>query len=127
VAEIVDIGNGVYRVAGGGRHQLAWAAGPASSRWVFYDGRVYVVAPEENAASVHAAHDDMALASPMPATVAAVRVAAGHAVARGDVLVMLEAMKMELPIVAPRDGRVRSIACKPGQLVQPGIPLVELE
>jgi biotin carboxyl carrier protein len=94
---------------------------------VFYDGRVYVVAPEANMAGVHTAHDDMALASPMPATVAAVRVAPGQAVARGDVLIMLEAMKMELPIVAPRDGRVRSIACTPGQIVQPGIPLVELE
>jgi biotin carboxyl carrier protein len=127
VAEIVDIGNGVYRVARGDGHQLAWAAGPASARWVFYDGRVYVVAPEENATGVHTAHDEIALASPMPATVAAVRVAPGQEVARGDVLIMLEAMKMELPIVAPRDGRVRSVACKPGQLVQPGIPLVELE
>ena len=127
MAEIVDIGNGVYRVARGDGHQLAWAAGPASARWVFYDGRVYVVAPEENATGVHTTHDEMALASPMPATVAAVRVAPGQAVARGDVLIMLEAMKMELPIVAPHDGRVRSVACKPGQLVQPGIPLVELE
>jgi biotin carboxyl carrier protein len=69
----------------------------------------------------------MALASPMPATVAAVKVAPGQTVVRGDVLIMLEAMKMELPIVAPRDGRVRSVACKPGELVQPGIPLVDLE
>jgi urea carboxylase len=40
---------------------------------------------------------------------------------------MLEAMKMELPIAAPRDGRVRSVACTPGELVQPGVPLVDLE
>ena len=124
---ITDLGNGVYRLSRGDGHQLAWAAGPASARWVFFDGRVYVVAPEENTTGVHTTHDDMALASPMPATVAAVRVTPGQAVARGDILIMLEAMKMELPIIAPRDGRVRAVACKPGQLVQPGVPLVELE
>jgi urea carboxylase len=40
---------------------------------------------------------------------------------------MLEAMKMELPIKAPRDGRVTAVHCKPGELVQPGVPLLELE
>ena len=48
------------------------------------------------------------------------------AVRRGDVLVMLEAMKMELPLRAPHDGVVRAVRCAPGDLVQPGAPLVEL-
>ena len=126
---VVALGDGRYRVSGGNRHQIAWAAGPSSARWVYFDGRVYVVssAAPGDAADSHVLHDDMALASPMPATVAAVKVTPGQAVVRGDVLIMLEAMKMELPIVAPRDGRVRSVACKPGELVQPGIPLIDLE
>jgi len=127
VPTVTDLGNGVYRVSDGAAHRLAWAAGPSSARWVFYDGRVYLVAPQESTTDVHASHDDMALASPMPATVASVNVTPGQAVARGDVLIMLEAMKMELPITAPRDGRVRSVACKPGELVQPGVRLVDLE
>jgi len=36
-------------------------------------------------------------------------------------------MKMEVPIKAPRDGRVKSIACREGDLVQPGVQLIELE
>jgi biotin carboxyl carrier protein len=40
---------------------------------------------------------------------------------------VLEAMKMELPVRAPRAGRISAIRCKPGELVQPGIALVELE
>jgi biotin carboxyl carrier protein len=36
-------------------------------------------------------------------------------------------MKMELAITAPRDGRVRAIACRVGELVQPGVPLVEFD
>ena len=71
--------------------------------------------------------DQLALASPMPATVAAITVAPGQDVRQGDVLVMLEAMKMELPVRAPRDGRVKTIRCRVGELVQPGVGLVELE
>lgn len=63
----------------------------------------------------------------MPATVTSLNVAVGDRVAAGDVLVVLEAMKMELPIRAPRDGRVTAVACRPGELVQPGVPLLELE
>ena len=126
---VTALGDGRYRVSDGERQQLAWAAGPPSARWVYFDGRVYLVsatAPDD-ATGRPGAHDEMALASPMPATVAAVTVAPGQLVARGDVLIMLEAMKMELPIIAPRDGRVKSVACAPGDLVQPGIPLVDLE
>jgi 3-methylcrotonyl-CoA carboxylase alpha subunit len=63
----------------------------------------------------------------MPATVAAINVSAGQNVKAGDVLVVLEAMKMELAVTAPRDGRIRDISCRLGELVQPGVPLVELE
>ena len=70
----------------------------------------------------------IALGFPMPdiVTVVVVNVEPGSVVARGDVLVVLEAMKMELPVKAPRDGRVRAIHCRAGALVQPGSPLVEL-
>ena len=126
---VTPLGDGRFRVSDGGRERTAWAAGPSSARWVFFDGRVYLVSDtaSEDRGESRAAHDDIALASPMPATVASVNVAPGQAVARGDVLLMLEAMKMELPITAPRDGRVRSVGCKPGELVQPGVPLVDLE
>ena len=126
---VTPLGNGRYRVSDGDRERTAWAAGPASARWVYFDGRVYLVSitGSSDRPESRLAHDDMALASPMPATVISVNVAPGDTVAKGDVLIVLEAMKMELPITAPRDGRVRSVACKPGELVQPGVPLVDLE
>jgi biotin carboxyl carrier protein len=71
--------------------------------------------------------DELALAAPMPATVASIHVTPGQDVATGDLLVTLEAMKMELSIRAPRAGRVKSVACRRGELVQPGVPLLELE
>ena len=71
--------------------------------------------------------EQLALASPMPATVVDVRVSVGDRVSRGDVMIVLEAMKMELPIAAPRDGTVTAVQCQPGELVQAGIPLLTLE
>jgi biotin carboxyl carrier protein len=50
----------------------------------------------------------------------------GDDVVEGETLVVLEAMKMELPLRAPKAGRVAEIRCTPGELVQPGTPLVEL-
>jgi biotin carboxyl carrier protein len=129
VAEIVALGKCAYRIVDGARSRIAYAAGPADARWVFLDGRVYVVsATQRTGAQKRRGSDDhAALAAPMPATVVAINVSAGQRVSKGEVLIVLEAMKMELPIKAPRDGSVKAIACKAGELVQPGVPLLELE
>ena len=141
--EIVSIGRGRYRLTRGAGQRLAYAAGPPEARWVFLDGRVYVIdtvrlkadttyvasgsSRTGNAAAGRPQDEEMALASPMPATVASIHAAPGQEVHTGDLLVVLEAMKMELPIRAPRAGRVKAVACRRGELVQPGVPLVELE
>ena len=67
-----------------------------------------------------------ALAAPMPATVLSVVAEAGQAVKAGDTVLILEAMKMELPVRAPRDGVVSAIHCSEGELVQPGVTLVDI-
>ena len=129
MADVTPLGNGRYLVSDGTRQSIAYAAGPASSRWVFLGGRVYLVETPGRGPSVRrrTGDDELALSSPMPATVAAVNAKPGQDVTGGDVLIMLEAMKMELPIKAPRNGRVKSISCRKGDLVQPGVPLVDLE
>jgi biotin carboxyl carrier protein len=126
---ITPLGDGVFLVVSDSGRQIAYATVAGDRCWVHLNGRVHVIAASGTSSSRAATRgdDDLALASPMPATVIEIRVAKGQAVSRGDVLVMLEAMKMELPIRAPRDGRVASVACQPGELVQPGVPLLELE
>ena len=62
----------------------------------------------------------------MPATVMKIQVKPGDAVKKGDVLVLLEAMKMELPIRAPGDATVVAICCREGDLVPADAVLVEL-
>jgi 3-methylcrotonyl-CoA carboxylase alpha subunit len=67
-----------------------------------------------------------ALAAPMPATVIKVLVKPGDRVAKGDTVVVLEAMKMELPLRAAGDGTVKAVHCREGELVQPETVLVEM-
>jgi len=66
------------------------------------------------------------IASTMPATVSQLAVTVGQRVSRGDTLVMLEAMKMEIPLRAPRDAHIAAILCAEGYTVEPSVILVEL-
>jgi acetyl-CoA carboxylase biotin carboxyl carrier protein len=60
-------------------------------------------------------------------TVWKLEVSPGDRVAAGDTLVLLESMKMEIPVVAPRDGVVASILVSEEQLVAEGDPLLVLK
>jgi len=122
------IGDGEWRVVIDGQAHRVFAAGPADAPWIWYDGVVYRPEVYDRRTTSSTARRDTtgSLSAPMPATVRAIEVAAGDRVSRGDTLVVLEAMKMELPIKAPADGTVVSIGCRVGELVQPGVPLVEL-
>ena len=62
----------------------------------------------------------------MPGNILSVNVAQGAAVKAGDILVILEAMKMENEILAPRDGTVAQVVVTKGSTVDTGAPLVVL-
>lgn len=81
--------------------------------------------PVSAAPSAPAAGAELVTA-PMPGNILSVDVAPGQAVKAGDVLVILEAMKMENEIVAPKDGTVSAIHTQKGAVVETGAPLVEL-
>jgi biotin carboxyl carrier protein len=70
---------------------------------------------------------DGSLAASIPAVVSEILVAVGDQVQTGDKLILLESMKMVIPIQAPYDGTVTAVNCQAGQSVPAGIPLVELE
>lgn len=61
-----------------------------------------------------------AVTAPMPGNILAVNVAAGDAVKKGQVLMILEAMKMENEIMCPHDGTIASVAVTKGATVESG-------
>jgi biotin carboxyl carrier protein len=110
----------------GRRHVIAIAADGAAL-WLFAAGRPWrVEAAVEGTRPRRSGADAANLTAPMPATVAAIPAPPGTAVSAGDPVVVLEAMKMELVVRAPRDGRVSAVHCQVGELVQPGRPLAEI-
>ena len=68
----------------------------------------------------------VAVTAPMPGKILGVNASAGQAVKRGQVLLILEAMKMEHEIVAPQDGTVATINVAVGDSVEPGATLATL-
>jgi acetyl/propionyl-CoA carboxylase alpha subunit len=122
-----DAGEGRFTIQGSGELSVIGARA-GRSIWIGVNGHAIEFRLEQvDERSAAAGIDDASLRPPMAATVVRVAVAPGARVSAGDTLVVLEAMKMELPIRAPRDGVVRSVHCAEGQLVQPDMLLVELE
>ncbi|HEY2308744.1 MAG TPA: biotin/lipoyl-containing protein, partial [Streptosporangiaceae bacterium] len=113
--------------SGGRRHRLhvltagdqVWVQGP--------DGDVALTAVPRFPESGHGEVVAGGLVAPMPGTVLAVHVAPGDTVAQGQLLMIVEAMKMEHRITAPRAGAVREVRARPGDQVNGGDLLAVLD
>ena len=122
---VTALADGRFRVEDGDRVLIADAVRDGGTSWIWLDGHLFEILPASTSRA-RAPHDDDALMPQMSAKVIRVLVTAGQAVALGDTLVVLEAMKMEMPIRAPRAGVVTAVRCAEGDLVQPGTPVVEM-
>lgn len=99
------------------------------AREVFLNGRVYrfdVSNADERRKPAGAGHSDQPVA-PMPGTIVKLLVKVGDRVEGGQILLKLEAMKMEMPIRATHEGTVVAIECREGELVQAGTRLLEIK
>jgi 3-methylcrotonyl-CoA carboxylase alpha subunit len=120
-------GPGVFVVRAGTRSSTLHLARDGRIVHLSWDGVAYAVVEDHEGAKPAHRHEPGALEAPMPGRVAAVRVAPGQRVARGEELVVVEAMKMENALRAPADGVVRAVHVAAGDMVAPGRALVELE
>jgi 3-methylcrotonyl-CoA carboxylase alpha subunit len=94
---------------------------------LFWGGVVYVLREEKEGERRVQRHQGGALEAPMPGKVIKVSVEPGQAVKKGDEVLVIEAMKMENALRAPADGVVKSISAKVGDMVAPGVVLVDIE
>jgi acetyl-CoA/propionyl-CoA carboxylase, biotin carboxylase, biotin carboxyl carrier protein len=115
-----------YLVKDGDRNVRVAVAADDRATWVFVDGNVWRIEKEQDGGRRSKSRGDASVMAPMPATVVAINTAPGKTVNEGETVIVLEAMKMELPIKAPRGGVVTAVNCAMGELVQPGVNLVDL-
>ncbi len=91
-----------------------------------FGGEIYTIDMAERGGRARAGRHDHSLEAPMPGLVLKVLVQPGGKVEKGAPLIILEAMKMEHAIVAPREGTVAAVNCVEGEMVQPGVDLVRM-
>lgn len=111
-----------------GHHGLArfWISRDRDIRWVSGPGLGEAVLERETRRHGSDEHPGD-LCSPMPGKVVKVLVAAGDEVEQGATLIVVEAMKTELAIIAPRAGRVAAVSAEEGAMCDASTALVELE
>ena len=128
---VTPFGTGAFSVEVGGARESVYVAGPPDDRWASWNGHVFHSAgigkPASTRDGVPRTPLAQSLTAPMPATVMRVLVAPGGGVRKGDAVVLLEAMKMELPVRSLSDGTVTAVHCHEGELVKADQVLVELE
>ena len=83
-------------------------------------------APAAAPAAPAGAAGAVAVTAPMPGKILGVKASAGQAVKKGQVILVLEAMKMENEIVAPQDGTIATINVATGDSVEPGATLATM-
>ncbi len=109
----------------GGRKIRVAVVRTADGVWIGWPGRSKFFAPERSARSAPASVE-RELRAPMTGRVAELKATPGAKVKAGEVLVVLEAMKMEYRLTAGRDAAVESVSCKEGERVDLGQVLVRL-
>ena len=120
----------VVRLEGGaawvdGVRRAVSVAGPEGALSVGFEGAVWALGLVDRLAPpAGAGGGDERLVAPMPGRVVSVHTEVGAVVAKGDVLVLLEAMKVQMRLAAPRDGIVAGVRAQAGDLVDEGVELV---
>ena len=126
--EIIRVNEGKLELLLDGERVTAYVSSDGAKRWVTINGQTVVLTKSSSAKRRGAGQDHASeLAAPMPGQVRGVNVSEGEAVTRGQTLLVLEAMKMEIRIQAPFDGVVLSIPVKVGQTVEREQILVKLD
>ncbi len=125
--EVEEVAPGTFVLRRGDARETFHCVRDGDDVHLAWRGRSYrfaVLREGRRAAQRHAAGS---LEAPMPGKVTAIKARVGQAVQKGEEILVVEAMKMENGIRAPRAGTLRSINVKVGDMVAPGSVLAEIE
>ena len=109
----------VEEISGGAAPAAAPAPAPAAAP-------AAAPAPAAPAPAASGAAGSITVAAPMPGKILNIKASVGQAVKKGEVILLLEAMKMENEVVAPEDGTIASINVNAGDSVEAGDTLATL-
>jgi geranyl-CoA carboxylase alpha subunit len=111
-----------------GKRVTAYVSSDGTRHWVTVYGRTLVFNKSASGQSSRGGHHAVGeLAAPMPGQVRAVNVKEGEPVTKGQTLLLLEAMKMEIRIQSPQNGTVRKLLVEQGQTVEREQMLIEID
>jgi len=125
--QIVRAANGRMDLLVDGQRVTAHVSADMAKRWVTVNGQTLMLT-KTSGAKQGVRHDHAGgLIAPMPGQIRSVAVSVGEAVKKGQTLLTMEAMKMEIRIQALKDGVVKSVSVTQGQTVEREQILVEVE
>ncbi len=126
--ELIDSQPGILSLRMGGRALTLYWARQGTEQWISLDGCTYRLQRPASRRTSSGSEDSLgeSVRAPMPAQVRAVQIAEGERVEKGQTLMLLEAMKMEIQVKAPLEGRVVRLLASDGQSVDKDQLLVEI-
>lgn len=125
--QIIRAANGRMDLLVDGQRVTAHVSSDMAKRWVTINGQTLMLT-KTSGAKKGVRHDHAGgLIAPMPGQIRSVAVSVGDAVKKGQTLLTMEAMKMEIRIQALKDGVVKSVSVTQGQTVEREQILVEVE
>ena len=123
----VDAEHGRLDLLIDGESVTAYVSSDGAKRWVTVNGQTSVLTKSTAGARKSSGHEHASdLMAPMPGVVRSVNVSEGESVSKGQTLMVLEAMKMEIRIQAKNDGVVQKLFVQQGQTVEREQLLVEV-
>ncbi len=125
--EAISLGAGRWLLRHEGRQHLVYTAAQERTIHLWHNGQQLSVSPVEARSRRRTSAGAGDLSAQMPGQVMDVRVRVGQRVAAGAVLMVLEAMKMEIRVTAPNEGIVSALHVAAGQIVQRGQRLIDLQ
>lgn len=126
--QVKPLADGGWRIIIGDQRHIVYTASQGDQRYIYLDSETYTLTVNEQQSTRQRAHSGSSdLTAQMPGQVVQVLVEEDQTVERGQTLIILEAMKMEIRVTAHEAGRVKRLLVRGGQVVERGQALVEVE